>query len=129
MGIHISLFFCIALINVFIYWCITPILKINRLIVYLNKGNACNSFSKWIPPTEQNKFKLVRIENFDNIYSSIKTKNKFVFEGFQCVTISVKIYVRIYEYTSNQLIEDYSAIRKVKFKFTQFHWKVTSVTT
>lgn len=129
MGIPISLIFCIVLINVFIYWCITPVLKTNHLIVYLNKGNAGYHSSKWISPIEQNKIKLVSIENFDNIYSSIKTKNKFYFEGFLCVTIDVKIDVKIYEYTSNQLIDDYSAIRKVKFKFTQFHWKVISVTT
>ena len=120
---------CCIIINTFIGWCIVPILKANHLIIYLNKGNLGYYVSKWISRAEQSKLKIVNIENSDKFYSLIKTKNKINFENFLCITIAIKINVKIYEYASNQLIDNYFATRKVNFKFAQFHWKVVAITT
>ncbi len=119
----------IIIINAFVCWCIVPVLKTNHLIVCLNKGNSGYYVSKWISKVEQSKLKIVNIKNFDKFYSLIKTKNKIYFEEFLCITIAIKINVKIYEYASNQLNDNYFATRKVKFKFTQFHWKVVAITT
>lgn len=129
MEILVFSFCCIIIINAFICWYIVPVLKTNHLIVYLNKGNSGYYVSKWISKAELSKLRIVNIENSDKFYSSIKTKNKINFENFLCITIAIKINVKIYEYASNQLIDNYFASRKVNLKFTQFHWKVVAITT
>ena len=129
MEILIFSFCCIIIINTFVCWCIVPVLKTNHLIVYLNKSNSDYYVSKWISPAEQSKLRIVNIENSDKIYSLIKTKNKIYFEDFLCITVEIKINVKIYEYASNKLIDNFFATRKVNFKFTQFHWKVVAITT
>ena len=118
---------CIVCTNGMLLWYISPLIKLNRLIVYLNKKNGDIFESKWVSPLQQKKLKIVHEKNPDKIYSIIKTNSIIQPKTLYTSNVRVRVAIKVFDNYSARLFKEYFAEWDVKFVFSKFFWHIESI--
>ncbi|MBR3918335.1 MAG: hypothetical protein IKJ59_06320 [Clostridia bacterium] len=108
-------------------WFIIPFMKLNRLIVWLNKNEKINSCA-WISDYHQSLLCIVKPEYYKtNKYIQVKTKNKVSIKSLFKFYISVKLLVQVIDLKNLRDIIEISSEFDVLFVFTSYHWTVNMI--
>lgn len=128
MDIAIICLFClIGLVLGSIMWYIIPWVKLNQLIVWLNRNRQINH-CEWISDVFQSLLCVTGLKqcSLDN-FILIKTKNRISIESIVRFYVYIKLTVEVNGFQDEKTIKKINEDFVVLFVYKNFCWRVVSL--
>lgn len=117
----------IGIILWIITWFTIPYIKLNQLIVWINRNKQINHCD-WISDFFQTLLCVTTSKNYSvDDYVLINTKNKISINSIFCFRIYIELKVRIICVQDGKTIDEIRKNFEVSFMYKNFKWMVISI--